>query len=309
MRHLSLLALLAGTAILAACSVETAETAEPGTPDSATGAGGEAAQELEQAPTAPDMKQLATVIAADLRASGRDRDIWRHPQETLEFFQLDPSGTILEIWPGGGWYTDILAPWIHANGGQYVAAHFDPESSSEFRRQSRAAYEARIADTDTYGEVRIVDFNSGMPLPLDPGSVDTVLTFRNIHNWMARGYAERAFADFHTVLAPGGLLGVVEHRMPSTREQDPGAANGYVQQAYVIALAEEAGFEFVGSSEVNANPADTADHPMGVWTLPPVRRSPAADSEQAADFDRAAYDAIGESDRMTLLFRKPAASE
>ncbi|WP_291841615.1 methyltransferase [Maricaulis sp.] len=309
MRHPSLLALLAGTAILAACSGETADPSDTASPDSSIEETVETMPDAAENPAAPDLTQLSNVLAADLRASSRDRDAWRHPQETLEFFQLDPGSTILEIWPGGGWYTDILAPWIHANGGQYIAAHFDPESGSEYRRQSRAAFEAHIADTDVFGDVQIVDFNRDTPLALGPGSVDAILTFRNIHNWMSGAYAERAFADFHTMLAPGGLLGIVEHRMPSTREQDPGAASGYVQQAYVIALAEEAGFELVATSEINANPADTADHPMGVWTLPPVRRSPADGSEQAADFDRAAYDAIGESDRMTLLFRKPVGSE
>ncbi|OLF81646.1 methyltransferase [Maricaulis sp. W15] len=309
MRHLSLLALLASTAVLAACSGETGDPVEPVAPDTAVEAADETTTDVAEVPAGPDLTVLAEVINADWRASSQDRDSSRHPQETLEFFEIDPSGTIVEIWPGGGWYADILAPWIHANGGQYVAAHFDAESGSENRRRSRAAFEAHVANAEIYGDVQIVDFNSDTALALEAGSVDTILTFRNIHNWMSRGYAERAFADFHTALAPGGTLGVVEHRLPSTREQDPGASSGYVQQAYVIALAEEAGFELVGASEINANPADTADHPMGVWTLPPVRRSPAADSEQAADFDRAAYDAIGESDRMTLLFRKPAASE
>jgi len=310
MRHVSLLALLAGTAVLAACSSEPAETTEaPDTqavvqPDTDT-----TEATVAEAPVAADLTVLAEVIDADWRDSGRDRDQWRHPQETLEFFEVDPSGTIVEIWPGGGWYTDIIAPWVNANGGQYVAAHFDPESESQYRQRSRASFEDHVADTAVYGDVITVNFNSDTTLDLEAGSVDTVLTFRNIHNWMARGFTERAFADFYTVLRPGGALGVVEHRLPSTREQDPGAPSGYVQQAYVIALAEEAGFEFIGASEINANPADTADHPLGVWTLPPVRRNPPADSELAADFDGAAYEAIGESDRMTLLFRKPAASE
>ncbi|WP_323761814.1 class I SAM-dependent methyltransferase [Maricaulis sp.] len=310
MRHASLLALLAGTAVLAACSNEPADTAETPDTEALVESGPDAAvTDVAEGPVAPDLTILAEVINADWRDADRERDQWRNPQETLEFFEVDPSGTIVEIWPGGGWYTDIIAPWVNANGGQYVAAHFDPESDSQYRQRSRASFDAHVADTAVFGNVMTVSFNSDTQLALEAGSVDTVLTFRNIHNWMSRGFTERAFADFHTVLRPGGVLGVVEHRLPSTREQDPGAPSGYVQQAYVIALAEEAGFEFVGASEINANPADTADHPLGVWTLPPVRRSPPADSELAADFDRDAYDAIGESDRMTLLFRKPAASE
>lgn len=314
MRHNSLLALLAGTVVLAACSSETTTPTEPVTADTTTdiaAADVESASDAtpDDAPLAPDLTVLAEVIGGDWREPSSDRDEWRHPQETLEFLGIDPSGTIVEIWPGGGWYTDILAPWINANDGQYIAAHFDPEASSENRRRSRANFDQRVADTALYGDVRTISFNLRTELAVESGSVDAILTFRNIHNWMSYGFAERAFADFHTALAPGGILGVVEHRLPSTREQDPGAANGYVQQAYVIALAEEAGFEFVEASEVNANPADTADHPRGVWTLPPVRRNPAADSEMADEFDRAAYDAIGESDRMTLLFRKPGADE
>ncbi|ABI66788.1 class I SAM-dependent methyltransferase [Maricaulis maris] len=310
MRHASLLALLAGTSVLAACNGEPVDTADIPETDAVMEAGQDTATaEAAEAPAAPDLTVLANVLNADWRSSGRDRDEWRHPQETLEFFEVDPSSTIVEIWPGGGWYTDIIAPWVNANGGQYVAAHFDPNSGSQNRQRSRASFDAHVEDTAIYGNILTVSFNSETTLGLDADSVDTVLTFRNIHNWMSRGFAERAFADFHTVLRPGGVLGVVEHRLPSTREQDPGAPNGYVQQAYVIALAEEAGFEFVAASEINANPADTADHPLGVWTLPPVRRSPSADSELAAEFDRAAYDAIGESDRMTLLFRKPVADE
>ncbi|BDX00734.1 class I SAM-dependent methyltransferase [Maricaulis maris] len=309
MRHLSLLAVLAGTAALSACGGEPTDPADAPATEMTTVTDGEVMTETAEAPAGPDLSVLAEVIDADWRDASRDRDTWRNPQATIEFFQLDPSSTIVEIWPGGGWYTDILAPWIHANGGQYVAAHFSTESESEYRRQSRAAFEARMADNEMSGDVITVGFDGTTPLDLDAGSVDAVLTFRNVHNWMSGGFTELALADFHRILRPGGLLGVVEHRLPSTREQDPGASTGYVQQAYVIALAEEAGFEFVGASEVNANPADTADHPFGVWTLPPVRRNPPADSEMAADFDREAYDAIGESDRMTLLFRKPAASE
>ncbi len=265
------------------------------------------AETVEEAVTTPGRAALADAVAGEWRAADAERDGARNPAETLEFFGIDPSGTIIEIWPGSGWYTDILAPWIAGNGGQYVAAHFALSSENASRRGSRAAFETHIADQSIFGNVRVVDFGQGSGALVEPGSADAVLTFRNVHNWMMFGYAEKAFDDFYAALRPGGVLGVVDHRLPSTREQDPQARTGYVQQAYVIALAEEAGFELVATSEINANPADTADHPFGVWTLPPVRRSPQNDEEAAADFDRAHYDAIGESDRMTLLFRKPVA--
>lgn len=262
---------------------------------------------VETAATTPGHTELADVLAGAWRGDEADRDSQRHPAETLEFFGIDPSGTIIEIWPGSGWYTDIIAPWVAGNGGQYVAAHFALSSESSSRRNSRTNFETHVSDHTIFGNVRIVDFGQSSGELIEPGSADAVLTFRNVHNWMMFGYAEKAFDDFYVALRPGGILGIVDHRLSSTREQDPQASTGYVQQAYVIALAEEAGFELVGTSEINANPADTADHPFGVWTLPPVRQSSQNGAEIAADFDREHYDAIGESDRMTLLFRKPVA--
>ncbi len=285
---------------LSACGSPSEETIEDAVTETAAPA------ETEAAEPVVDYSDLETVLAADWRGDAADRDVWRHPAETLEFFGVDPSSTVVEIWPGGGWYADILAPWIAANDGTYVAAHFPADSSSDYRRRSRASFEARISDSPAYGQPVIADFNGDLGLVVDPASADAVLTFRNIHNWMAGGMAERAFAEFYTALKPGGILGVVEHRLPSTRQQDPTASTGYVQQDYVIALAQEAGFELVATSEINANPADTADHPNGVWTLPPTRRGPQEGSEAAEGFDPSVYDAIGESDRMTLLFRKPA---
>lgn len=260
---------------------------------------------VEAAVVTPGHADLAEVLAGAWRGDEAERDMERHPAETLEFFGIDPSSTIIEIWPGSGWYTDVLAPWIAGNGGQYIAAHFALSSENPNRRNSRAGFETHVSDHAVFGNVRIVDFGQRSGALVEPGSADAVLTFRNVHNWMMFGYAEKAFDDFYAALRPGGVLGVVDHRLPSTREQDPQARSGYVQQAYVIALAEEAGFELVATSEVNANPADTADHPFGVWTLPPVRRSAQSGAEMADDFDREHYDAIGESDRMTLLFRKP----
>ncbi|MBI1234207.1 MAG: methyltransferase [Alphaproteobacteria bacterium] len=311
MSRFALLTALSSLALLTACGGREPEAAETETgQDDAMVADTDMATDTGLAPQDPADASategtLEWAVAGEWRGEDAARDAWRHPQETLEFFEIDPSGTIVEIWPGGGWYARILAPWIAANGGTYIGATFPETSPSEARREARANFLAEMASNPVYGEVQAGDFSADVGDIAPAGSVDAVLTFRNVHNWMGAGFAERAFADFYTVLRPGGVLGVVEHRLPDTREQDPRASTGYVQEAYVIALAEEAGFELVGRSDVNANPADTADHPFGVWTLPPVgRTSPFGEPEDPA-FDRAPYDAIGESDRMTLLFRKP----
>lgn len=310
MSRLALLTALSSSALLAACGGETTDTGTDTAGEDLAVVDTDIATPNDLAPADPADADAAEgslewAVAGEWRGEDRTRDAWRHPQETLEFFGVDPSGTIVEIWPGNGWYARILAPWTAANGGTYIAATFPESSPSEARRNARASFISDMSANPLFGDVQVGDFSAEASDIAPAGSVDAVLTFRNVHNWMGGGFAERAFADFYTVLRPGGILGVVEHRLPDTREQDPRASTGYVQEAYVIALAEEAGFEFVGSSDVNANPADTADHPFGVWTLPPVgRTSPFGEPEDPA-FDRAPYDAIGESDRMTLLFRKP----
>ena len=261
--------------------------------------------EIADTPTGPAMGSLEWAIASDRRGEAAARDNARNPQETLEFFEIDPSGVIVEIWPGSGWYSEILAPWVAANSGQFVGATFPSDSASEGRRMSRERYETQFSSDPAYGAVEVSAFNADTGDIVAPGSADAILSFRNIHNWMAAGFVEKAFDDFYRALAPGGVLGIVEHRLPDTREQDPMARSGYVQQAYVIAVAEEAGFELVGTSEVNANPLDNADHPFGVWTLPPSLRGSAYGDEDDPDFDHSPYEAIGESDRMTVLLRKP----
>ena len=248
---------------------------------------------------------LADTINDPRRADDAARDAFRNPGPTLDFFEIGPGQTVAEIWPG--WYTPILAPYLADNDGTYVAVLF-PEGMSERLDARVAAFKEDYSDTDVFGTLGYGSFigdDEGATLSLDDNSVDTILTFRNVHNWMGRGYGEEAFAEFYRALKPGGMLGVVEHRLPETRTQDPKAANGYVQESYMKALAADAGFEFVASSEVNANPLDTADHPMGVWTLPPRSRMPEEGSEEANGFDAELYKNIGESDRATLKFRKP----
>lgn len=245
---------------------------------------------------------LQAVLAGDWRsADNRARDAYRHPAETLAFFGLAPGQTVVEITPGGGWYAEILAPYLRGNG-QYVAAIVDPAAVAEgrgrdYQQRGKDALEKRFADAPAqYDAAKIVAYDPAAPKFGDAGSADLVLTFRNVHNWRGAGQAEGMFKGFFEVLKPGGVLGVVEHRAAQDVPADD--RSGYVGQAQVIAMAEAAGFVLDGKSEVNANPKDTKDHPNGVWTLPPGNNHDAADA--------AKYRAIGESDRMTLRFVKPA---
>ncbi len=235
----------------------------------------------------------------------RARDPWRHPVETLTFFGLKPGQTVVEFWPGAGWYTDILAPFLAATKGRLIAANLEPGDPSA--AEVVEAFRAKLAaNRRLYGQVEITAFGATSGPAAPAGSADLVLFMRNLHNWMAAGVAEKAFRDAFAALKPGGALGIEEHRAAAGGVQDALAADGYVQQAYVTRLAQEAGFVLDKASEINANPSDTKDHPFGVWTLPPVRRtSPRGEPDDPA-FDRAKYDAIGESDRMTLRFVKPA---
>jgi len=250
---------------------------------------------------------LARAVAGDHRTeTERARDRYRHPVETLQFFGFSPDMTVIEVFPGGGWYTKILAPALAEGGGQYIAAHFDPGDSAR-RQQSLAAFGERFADTTLFGNISVTTLGGDAPMA-PPASADMVLTFRNVHNWMGAGLSDEIFAAFFDALKPGGVLGLVEHRAAPETPQDPRARSGYVTEAVVIDMATRAGFVLEDASEVNANPRDTRDHPFGVWTLPPVRRS-SATRVPNPDFDRAKYDAIGESDRMTLRFRKPPAAD
>jgi len=227
-----------------------------------------------------------------------ERDVYRHPSETLAFFGLEPNMTVVEIWPGGGWYTELIAPSLTE--GELYAAHFAQDSRVKYFINSRKVFEEKIeASPDVYQILTMAEFSPKMnKLTVPNGSADLVLTFRNVHNWLRSINEAEAFSLFYKALKPGGVLGVVEHRAKPNTDWETMKTSGYMTEAYVIALAEKAGFVLDAKSEVNANPKDSADHPKGVWTLPPTLRM--------KDKDRAKYLAIGESDRMTLRFKKPA---
>ncbi|WP_295684294.1 methyltransferase [uncultured Nevskia sp.] len=259
---------------------------------------------LGSLPAAHAAPTLAEAIASPLRTPDYvQRDRYRHPLETLSFFGLRPDMTVVEIWPGAGWYTEILAPYLR-DAGQYYAA--TPAASlpnaSDGTKKGVASFRDKLAAApDAYDKVHISEFKPPERVEIAPQSTaDLVLTFRNVHNWMAAEYEADAFKAFYAALKPGGVLGVVEHRAPAGQSREESKKNGYVTEAYIKALAFGAGFEFGGSSPVNDNPRDTKDYPEGVWTLPPVLR--------LKDVDRDKYLAIGESDRMTLKFVKPKVS-
>jgi predicted methyltransferase len=241
---------------------------------------------------------LQAVVASPERdAANRARDPYRHPEATLAFFGVKPDSVVVEILPGGsGYWTEMLAPYLREHG-RYVAAIGDRASNSEEAQKMIAAFTAKFVDKpERYGAIEVTQF-AGDKFPVAaPGSADFVLTFRNIHNWMADGWAPQAFASMYRALKPGGVLGVVEHRGKPGVPQDPQAKSGYVDEDYAIAMIQAAGFRLVAKSEINANPKDTKDYEQGVWTLPPVYRVGAKDREKYAD--------IGESDRFTLKFVK-----
>jgi predicted methyltransferase len=242
---------------------------------------------------------FASALAGDWRSEkNRARDPYRHPAETLAFFGVEPTQTLIEIWPGGGWYAELLAPALNAHG-HYVAVvpKALPDSPARVQRDNdklRAMFSAR---PDLYSNAEIREAVDSAPVLGPPESADVVVTFRNAHNWVMAGNEQAFFHAFFDVLKPGGTLGVVDHRAAPDQPPAEMKTSGYLPQAYVIALAEAAGFELVASSELNANPKDTKDYPEGVWTLPPTYT--------LGDKDREKYAAIGESDRMTLRFRKP----
>lgn len=243
--------------------------------------------------SAEERQALEAAVTGSTRTQANTaRDRYRHPVETLAFFGVEPDDTVVEMWPGGGWYTEILAPYVAKGGGTLYAVAPDQGLNG-----TRKLIEA---NPQVYGQVKTgaFDRNASEP-PIPAGTADVVLTFRNVHNW-AMGdnpFADNVFRQMYAMLKPGGVLGVVDHRLPESADSAREKSSGYLKVATVRRLAEEAGFRFVGSSEVNANPKDTADWPGGVWTLPPSLRGPEGEAEK--------YLAIGESDRMTLKFVKP----
>ena len=241
---------------------------------------------------------LEQAVANPARSEkNRARDVYRHPVQTLEFFGIRPTDTVVEIWPGGGWYTEILAPYLAAKGRLIVAAPAGKGSENLAKRLD--------ADPALFGKVERANFPTVLGgTGVAPGTADAVLTFRNVHNWgmgyqhpERKPYSEEAFAELFAMLKPGGVLGIEDHRLPEDASAEREKSSGYIKVSTVRALAEKAGFQFVAASEINANPKDTTDWAEGVWTLPPTLA--------LGDTDRAKYEAIGESDRMTLKFIKP----
>ncbi|MHB8813932.1 MAG: class I SAM-dependent methyltransferase [Steroidobacteraceae bacterium] len=246
---------------------------------------------MARAAPSPPSPTLAEAIAGPQRTPAfKARDRYRHPMEVLEFLGLKPDMTVVEIWPSGGWWTEILAPYLRAHGKYYAAVQ--PSARD-------AAFHDKLAAGPQYYDHVIVT-EAGPPdhwRIAPPGSADLVLTFRNVHNWLAGGYAKDMFAAMYSALKPGGVLGLEEHRAAPGTTRDDWVKTGYVSEDFVIMLARQAGFRLVAKSEINANPKDTKNYPEGVWTLPPTLA--------LGQKDRAKYLAIGESDRMTLKFVKP----
>jgi len=246
-----------------------------------------------------DTTSLQQAIAGKHRsAEHKARDKYRHPQQTLEFFDVKENMTVVEISPGEGWYTEILAPYLKDKGKLY-AAHFSAHAEQPYFKKGLENFVKKLHKRPkVYGKVELTELQPPEFLRIAPdGSADRVLTFRNVHNWMKNDQAAAVFSAMYKALKPGGILGIVEHRNSTLKQQDTKAESGYVSEDYVIALARNAGFEFLGKSEINANSKDTKDYPEGVWTLPP--------SLALKDKDRKKYLAIGESDRMTTKFVKP----
>ncbi len=256
---------------------------------------------------AGDASTIDGAVAGAWRSqSDRKEDADRHPVQTLAFLGLDPGATVVEIWPGAGWWTEVLAPYLAATKGRFYAANLEtPNPDDPTGDQVVAAYVKRFSENkDRYGDIVFGTFGPHSGALAPAGTADLVL-MHNINNWMAAGLVEKAFRDAYATLKPGGALGVVQARANAGGVQDALAANGYVQQDYVKQLAGEAGFHFDKASEINANPKDTKDYPFGAATLPPARRSSVLGSPPNLLFNHKTYDAIGEPDRMTLRFLKP----
>ena len=242
----------------------------------------------DAAPPKADSNPMDAILAGDWRDPANvARDVYRHPRETLAFFGVGPSQTVVEISPGGGWYTEILAPLAQGKG-RYIGALNDPakadsERATEYYTQANQGFRDKLAGRpDVYANASVVEVDPAAPVFGDAGSADVVLTFRNVHNWVGAGSEAAMFKGFFDVLAPGGVLGVVEHRAAAGKTLEEVKESGYLPEDYVTGLATAAGFVLEEKSEINANPADTKDHPNGVWTLPPKNRHDEADKAKYA---------------------------
>ena len=245
-----------------------------------------------------DLTKLKSAVSGDQRsAANKARDKYRHPVETLAFFGIRPNMTVVELWPFGGWYTEIIAPYLKGTGTYYAAAQ-DPSSNDKEDKELNARLKQLLdSRPDLYGEVKWSVLAKGKYNIAPDNSADMVVTFRNVHNWVWSGYEKQVFEAAYRALKPGGILGVEEHRS-NNPEEKPGKDQAYTGEEYAVKLIESVGFKLAGRSNINNNPKDTKDYPKGVWTLPP--------SYAEGDKDRAKYAAIGESDRFTLKFVKPA---
>lgn len=247
---------------------------------------------------APQVDPLQAALDGEIRTDEqRARDAYRNPKETLTFFEIEPTSAVLELWPGGGWYTAILAPYVGESGALYVTG-YPADTGSEYLVKMTANFNAWLPTVPHGDKVTVIEVNP--PEVLDFGlenQIDVAVTFRNAHNWSKNNYDSMIYEQVFKALKPGGVFGVVDHRAPEGMSLEDQGKSGYLDQARVIAAVEAVGFELVEASEINANAKDTKDHPEGVWTLPPSLR--------LGDVDREKYVEIGESDRMTLKFRKP----
>ncbi|HXQ45241.1 MAG TPA: methyltransferase [Caulobacteraceae bacterium] len=257
--------------------------------------------------TDSDPALTALIDGAQRSAANKARDPWRHPAGSLEFWGVQPGLTVIDIDPGGGYWTEILAPYLAQGGGRYVAAMTDPNdpNASDNAKRAAAAFQARFADKAVYGPIAYAPFSAATGLVAPQFPADLVLYCRYVHDLMRTpGALQKSLASFYAALRPGGVLAIEEHRA-DPRPMIADASDGYVATDFVIGETRKAGFVFEAASEINANPKDTKDHPFGVWTLPPTRRSAPAGQPPDPAFDHAKYDAIGESDRMTLRLRRP----
>ena len=288
--------------LAACCALVACDTSDETTPKTSETPSREA-QARESAPMKSETmgETILEIMASPHRSdTNRERDQYRNPEETLFFFELKPEHTVMEINPGGGWYMEIIAPFVRDKG-HYIAATPDPslDGMPGYVERQATSIQARIDDQkNIYGDAEMRLYNPAAPELGEPESVDRVLTFRNVHNWIGAEQAQGMFDAFARVLKPGGMLGVVQHRAEDGSVAEKTTGTGYVSEATVIKLAEEAGLELDGRSNLNANPKDTRDYEQGVWTLPPTLR--------LGEQNREEYLSIGESDRMTLRFIKPA---